>query len=914
MLNDFQAHSDIRGERIDLGWTWTVSGKRPSWRLVRRRRDFTNGVSEGLTVVDLDDAFDGAESATIRVERHFYIPINTVVESALPMAELELYYNCEKNQLYRTRIGYYDGTGYQQVHIDDASSVVSDTETSWRIFDGSENLVGQVTVSTEHEDGDTSNCFEWQAKDQASVTVDFAQIRRQRVTVILDENFDPNSGDFHRTVTVQDDGLEPQVVYYYALFENIGANGTPVYRSQRDWRAAVMATGRHGLGDQLYRLLPNLHAYYDEPEPSQRGQGPLRRLLQVFGAAADQARSLAEGLEQRHDIHDVHAGVLPHLASLIGWESDLTANALTLRNDVLQAPEIFRTVGTVPNLRALVNRITGWDCKIKEFANNVFLTNAPETIRLWEIYERVHDGNKWEQVKALTRTDGFDGRPVLVNHSGSNWLVFHADRSGNRDLWFKPGNADLGDAYVAELFAERDDRETPPVNEHPASLVLVTESTESTDSKLWLFWSSNRDGRWDIWGTWDTWDTGHSAWNINDRPFANLPKGTPANLTEHAADDRNPVAVLETVLDEPDRIWLFWQSNRRGPTDIWAQVYDPSKNDWNSLQRVTRAEFRHEHPAVTFDGNRLWLFFSDDLGDRCNLGLVVKDANQNGAWSEVPLRVTQGHWRDEAPTAVFWNDQIWLFWHSNRDGHWQIWGQVWEWKNGGPVAANEPFPVTTGVTGDKEPMAFVDTNDHLRLVWRSQRRGTDYRSRTIDTKDTEMLARLGSYQDRAHYTYDTGRSDNDWYARDTVGIFITPESEHPDEIDRSRRLIEGPLRQFIPINVRLVLVIPDEYNEHVYTYDSPDVEPQRTIDWDYDDCLFTAVHTEHSLGVQEDSYTDSVPGWSWLHACECKIDSDEHRNSDEHRDVCLRYRSVNCAASSIDITQRTWHVGVLPGD
>ncbi len=408
MLSDLHAYSNIRGERIDLSWRWTDPGSRPGLRLVRRRHAYPVEVTDGLTVIDLDDDFAGVSTSTVRIKRAFYLPLNTQIENGLPMAELALYFKDSEAEPYRARIGHYNVASdeYLSVNLDTVSRIKqSETHpTPWRrvltqkIFvmpDGAPEVLGQVVIYTGHVDGISPDRFEWVAADEPPVTVDFANKHvtvdfankhEQSVTIVLDERFDRNSGDWHRGMSVQDAGLDPQVVYYYALYAKTESTVTP-YRTQRDWHTAVMATGRHGLGEQLYRQLPSLHQYYDESEPAQQGQGQLRRFLSLFGAAADQARSLADGLKHRHAVHEVHADALPALARWIGWEPDLTADALTLRGDILQAPEIFRTMGTVPNLRALVNRVTGWDCKIKEFASSSFLSSAPETIRLWEIRE-----------------------------------------------------------------------------------------------------------------------------------------------------------------------------------------------------------------------------------------------------------------------------------------------------------------------------------------------------------------------------------------------------------------------------------------------------------------------------------------------------------------------------------------------
>ena len=418
MLSDLQAESDIRGGRINLSWSWSGAGPLPGFRLLRRRRSYPSVVDDGAPVIDLDDLFAGVSAPAVRVSRSYYLPISAEVEGALQMAELALHFVDSgvgpdfvdgEAKPYRAVVGYLDSAGaYQRVDLAEVSRVTrSDLAAApWdalrrlEIFvtpdGGPEVSAGRIEIRSGHEDGLTPDRFDWIPDSGAAASVAFDSAVAQAATVRREERHEPDRGDWTHRIVVEDDGLASEQIYYYRVFTpDPGASGG--FRSEPDWRAAVMATGCHGLSDHLYRLLPSLHQYHDEPDPAARGQGQLRRFLEVFGAGLDQARSLAEGLQLRHDLHEAHLDVLPSLARWIGWRPDGTLDGTLLRYDLFQAPEIYRTIGTVPNLRAMVNRITGWDCEIKEFAHNVLLSNAPETIRLWEVWQVTHDGLSWSR-------------------------------------------------------------------------------------------------------------------------------------------------------------------------------------------------------------------------------------------------------------------------------------------------------------------------------------------------------------------------------------------------------------------------------------------------------------------------------------------------------------------------------------
>lgn len=808
MLAEFRAEPDLRGHRLDLTWTWRSPGARPGLRLLRRQRAYPTGPLDGLVILNLPDLFSGPNQPWARILTTVYLVPNAVAEGGLRQAGVEQYFDDPAaSEPARVVVSYYDDAAgeMQVVRLEEVSRVelVAGPAAPWAnvttldIFatpgGGPEEPAGQVVVSTGHSDGLTPDLFQWIAPGDLPVSLAFdsletsetvinsiptppdsfqatARSTRDGVTervVSLDETLDLDTGDWQRTVTLSDQNLVPETVYYYALFAPDPV--TPgAFVTEPTWRVSAMATGRYGLDERLYQMLPAIHKQYDEPLPGQLGAGgPLRRYLQIFGAALDQVRSQAESLRGRHDVLAVRADLLPHLARWIGWEPDQTLDTLSQRQDILFAPEVYETVGSLPNLCALINRGTGWECQVKEFVHNVFMTNAPESIRLWEIWERQHDGVSWSDPLSLTRTEGFDGRPAAVLDAANVvWLFWHANRGSRREIWLQ--RLDGVDLTPRRAMLGAPD-ETPGLNyidEEPGAVVA--------GPRIWLFWTSNRNGSWNIWG----------------RPFDGLPGGGPVQLSNHPAEDRRPAAVLDGV----GRVWLFWQSNRRGPTDIWARVLDGA--DWSPPARLTTARFRHEMPAAVVDGaGQIWLFYVVDQGDRRNIFLQIFDG---ATWSS-PEPLTSGLQRDEAPAAVFWNGQVALFWHSNRTGQWQVYGQIHD-----GVDWNAPFPLTGRPTGDKEPAAVVDGGGQLRLFWRSQRRGEWYRSRTIDTHDPDMLSQMGTFQDRAHYTYDTGRENWDWYARDTVGLYLAPNTDDPMEIQQQLDRVRTFVEPFRPVLARFV--------------------------------------------------------------------------------------------------------------
>ena len=161
-----------------------------------------------------------------------------------------------------------------------------------------------------------------------------------------------------------DAGLTPGTVYYYQVFGDL----VPTGGNMAPYRAVAQATASHGMGDQLYRLLPDIHQRYDE-------KGDLQRFLSLFGDQLDLMRSLAEGLLGLHDVDNCDYRILPLLADWIGWDLNFAAPIPIRRHEIKYAAALYRITGTEPGCRIWVKRLTGWDAWVKEFYRNVFFTN-----------------------------------------------------------------------------------------------------------------------------------------------------------------------------------------------------------------------------------------------------------------------------------------------------------------------------------------------------------------------------------------------------------------------------------------------------------------------------------------------------------------------------------------------------------
>jgi phage tail-like protein len=344
--------------------------------------------------------------------------------------------------------------------------------------------------------------------------------------------------------------------------------------------------------------------------------------------------------------------------------------------------------------------------------------------------------------------------------------------------------------------------------------------------------------------------------------------GVPVPPAEPLAADSEPAAFE----DEEGRIWLFWSSRRTGRWNIWYSQFDGAQ--WSEARQLTAGKVAEREPAVLFDsspGGMIWVFWSGRKENgRWNI-FYRTTPNKDFAtlreadWNERELELDdQLEYDNQEPAAFLVNeDHAELYFSSNRaDGH-NIWRNLVS-----PTGAERDQQITTGQFTHRAPAVLSGDSQLVRLWFRSNEsrvynsrlypaaRTVDSRysgSTTIDTRNPAKFSIRGSIKDVMHYTYDTKRENDNWYARDTVGIYLFPDTNDEALIIRKRDQIESLLRSFLPIQVRAVIIIQQVFPEIIYTYDYPDAAEHTLIHEQMIDTILGEVYK----GVGE-AYGDRV--------------------------------------------------------
>jgi hypothetical protein len=642
---------------------------------------------------------------------------------------------------------------------------------------------------------------------------------------------------------IVDEGLAAETVYYYQAYPY--ANTPPDYCQDPPNRVSAMATGAYDFAGLLGRLLPAIYHRYDtvvpaqvldpaqvaamDPADQQRGQ--LRRFLELPGGQLDQLYSGVRSLLDLHDPARVDGRLLPLLAHWIGWRTDLSLGLDRQRLEVRNAPAVYHTIQTVATVEATVNRVARWASSTKEFVDNVFVANRPERLTLW-LARQVPADRRWELPdQPLSLDEAYEGRPVAVTDSNEVVRLVYATRKGDRhEVWSKT-HAKRHEA--SEWFGSRPVVSRAGIRRDPAAAVQGT--------TVWVFWAAH--------------DPEAGGWRIEYR------NGVPADA-EGIQDEWSAVAVFRVgtadrterrapaaLVDDTGALWLFWLERsgtgwelRYGrftetpwePTPAGSVAFPVDggiaprvESDLFVLFRPPQAD----DPQAAF--RRIWVLWTRrepvaDKPDQTRWRIVsrFKDSTDPSPddWGPISAMAPRDvHDHDWEPAALVDADgNLVAFWSSTRDGSWSVWQAAID------VAANtfgSPAPVTVSPFSERAPIPFLLAGD-LVLAYRSNRSvtydssiyratvTTDRRysgSTTLRTGNAAGIALRGDYGDFTTYTYDTGpaggRTDRDWYARDTIGLYLQPgATQTPEAIHSGRERIRRLLPEFLPATDRAVLL------------------------------------------------------------------------------------------------------------
>lgn len=650
--------------------------------------------------------------------------------------------------------------------------------------------------------------------------------------------------------SVSDYNLKSETIYYFTLFP---FKKVPLeYALERSGKTASMASGPYNFSGQMYDLLPRIYHRYDTKlsmsvDVSDSQKGELLRMLEVFGSQLDQLYSYAKAMLDICNIYKTDGRLFPLLAQWIGWKTDYNLKIDSQRNEVRNAPAIYKTIEIIPTVESTVKRMSGWESRTKEFVNSLFVSNRPERLNIWQ-QTRDNASGAWSDRELLSLNFAYEGAPAAACDADNVlWLFYHTYKQGSWNIWYKTWKDGQGWAPSQPLSCRRG------MDKHPAAALH--------GSSLWVFW--------------DSYNEADRKWHINYRKLEGGIWSDIDSAETFAGGTANERKKPCAIDDNAGGLWLFWLE-RTGSK--WTMKYN--RHSGASWQLSPAASFPlagtgddplvQEDPFVLFrrSDNSIMVFWARrnaaggtgekpwTIAYRIKAGL---DPDVSGDWSDI------GVLSKDPPAAVYSDREpaafinaagnVELFWSSNRSGGYSIWRGVFnaaahsfenrEQITLDPYSQRQPLPVSAGGSA----MLLYRSNESLEYQSRVYRatKTMDFRyagCTTVDTRNTAKIGLQAQFEDIQTYTYDTGtngkRTDDDWYARDTIGCYLSNDAIDAGAVNSGINRIRNVIGEFMPITDRAVF-IPRHllHTERVYTYGMPFNAESRFINETYQDTLIS---------------------------------------------------------------------------
>lgn len=223
--------------------------------------------------------------------------------------------------------------------------------------------------------------------------------------------------------------LEAGNIYYYTAF--VGSEF--IFSSQT--QASALATQDYD--HNLFAGLPQVHQQLDTVAPppdsvalTDQQKGQLQRFLEVFDGHADMFHGFIDGWRDLYHPRRVDSRFLSPLAAQIGWQFKNERNEDRQRTEIQLAPELYKIVGTVPSIGAIINMLTGWKTEVREYVHNVLL--SVDTRR----FESIPDGVAYGEGEVPNEGERayLDGS-LRVRPAYDEFLESKTDRRPDPPLW-----------------------------------------------------------------------------------------------------------------------------------------------------------------------------------------------------------------------------------------------------------------------------------------------------------------------------------------------------------------------------------------------------------------------------------------------------------------------------------------------
>ena len=168
----------------------------------------------------------------------------------------------------------------------------------------------------------------------------------------------------------------------------------------------------------------------------------------------------------------------------------------------------------------------------------------------------------------------------------------------------------------------------------------------------------------------------------------------------------------QIAIDSANRVWVVWSQQVKGNWDLYARRFDPARQQWDPLERLTSDPLPDINPRLTSDGRgHFAIVWQGFRGRHSNIFLKTFDGEK---WSP-ETRVTNREANDWEPAvALDKAGAAWIVYDSYKNGNYDVFAS--KVAHG---AVGSEMAVAVSPRFEARATVAIDTEDRIWIAWES---------------------------------------------------------------------------------------------------------------------------------------------------------------------------------------------------
>lgn len=172
----------------------------------------------------------------------------------------------------------------------------------------------------------------------------------------------------------------------------------------------------------------------------------------------------------------------------------------------------------------------------------------------------------------------------------------------------------------------------------------------------------------------------------------------------------------QVAVDASNRVWVVWSQQLGGSWDVYGRRFDPKRQRWEMVTRLSSGSLPDINPRVWCDGKGraalVWQGFRQRGPGAANSSIFLRLLNEDGWSPEIRVTATEANDWDPA-VALDSQGTAWIAYDSYRNGNYDVY--LAKVRQNRVEEASIPVAVTPAF--EARATVAVDTRDRVWVTW-----------------------------------------------------------------------------------------------------------------------------------------------------------------------------------------------------